>query len=54
MSDKTQLDNHKEYGIHLREVHDNYYCGVCRNEFSSKNDFEDHVKNNHGVNPVNP
>ena len=47
----TQLKDYKEYGIHMREKHNKYYCGVCREEFSNQTKLEDHIKYKHGINP---
>lgn len=60
MSDKiscdicnTQVKDSKEYGVHIREQHNKFYCGPCRQEMQSEQELKDHLKNAHSIDAEN-
>ncbi|HYA84862.1 MAG TPA: C2H2-type zinc finger protein [Candidatus Bathyarchaeia archaeon] len=44
-----QFNDNAELGVHMRQNHQKFYCGVCRKEFDNEVELKNHVKNIHGL-----
>jgi hypothetical protein len=44
-----KLKDNTELGIHLREKHKKYYCGICKTEFHNSEQLNDHLRINHNI-----
>jgi hypothetical protein len=44
-----QFKDNAELGIHMRQNHKKFYCGVCRKEFDNEVELKNHLKTIHGI-----
>ncbi|MGC2571163.1 MAG: C2H2-type zinc finger protein [Candidatus Nitrosopolaris sp.] len=44
-----QFKDNAELGVHMRQNHQKFYCGVCRKEFDNEVELKNHVKTIHGL-----
>jgi hypothetical protein len=44
-----QFKDNAELGIHMRQNHKKFYCGVHKKEFDNEVEFQYHLKTIHGI-----
>jgi len=44
-----QFKDNAELGIHMRQNHKKFYCGIDRKEFDNEVELKNHLKTIHGI-----